>query len=125
MSAEDAIAKLEFPEKRRCVITLDRSFGELSDGELIQKTESVLRELRQNPAISSLIVDCTNVPFFGSIGISFLLKAHMRVKGRGGHVILCGLSQRLKELLHLTALDTLWDCYPTPAEAQQALPETA
>jgi hypothetical protein len=35
--------------------------------------------------------------------------------------VLAGASERTRELLHLTALDTLWALYNTRAEAIEAL----
>jgi hypothetical protein len=45
----------------------------------------------------------------------------MLVKKHGSEVVLAGASDRVRELLHLTALDTLWALYSTRAEAVNAL----
>jgi anti-sigma B factor antagonist len=45
----------------------------------------------------------------------------MLVKKHGSEVVLAGTSERIRELLHLTALDTLWAIYTTQAEAVAAL----
>jgi hypothetical protein len=45
----------------------------------------------------------------------------MLVKKHGSEVVLAGASDRIRELLHLTALDTLWAIYSTRIEALQAL----
>ena len=88
-----------------------------------QAAEIVLAPLRQDPP-AGLVIDLGEVKFFGSVFISFLLKCHMLVKKHGSEVVLAGASERIRELLHLTALDTLWALYNTRAEALQALGES-
>ena len=85
-----------------------------------QAAEIVLSPLRKDPP-AGLVIDLSQVRFFGSVFISFLLKCHMLVKKHGSEVVLAGASDRIRELLHLTALDTLWAIYSTRAEAMSAL----
>ena len=85
-----------------------------------QAAHMVLSPLRADPP-AGLVIDLGQVRFFGSVFISFLLRCHMLVKKHGSEVVLAGASDRVKELLHLTALDTLWALYDTRAEALEAL----
>jgi anti-sigma B factor antagonist len=85
-----------------------------------QAAHLVLAPLRADPP-AGLVIDLTQVRFFGSVFISFLLRCHMLVKKHGSDVVLAGASDRIRELLHLTALDTLWAVYDTRAEALDAL----
>jgi anti-sigma B factor antagonist len=85
-----------------------------------QAAQMVLAPLRQDPP-AGLVIDLSQVKFFGSVFISFLLKCHMLVKKHGSDVVLAGASDRVRELLHLTALDTLWALYDTRADAMAAL----
>ena len=85
-----------------------------------QAAEIVLAPLRKEPP-AGLVIDLSQVKFFGSVFISFLLKCHMLVKKHGSEVVLAGASDRIRELLHLTALDTLWALYDTRSEAVQAM----
>lgn len=85
-----------------------------------QAAQMVLAPLKEDPP-AGLIIDLTHVDYFGSVFISFLLRCHMQVKKHGSEVVLAGSSDRIRELLHLTALDTLWALYATRAEAMEAL----
>jgi anti-anti-sigma factor len=87
---------------------------------ILQAAEMVLAPLRKDPP-AGLVIDLSEVQFFGSVFISFLLKCHMLVKRHGSEVVLAGASDRIRELLHMTALDTLWALYDTRAEALAAL----
>jgi anti-sigma B factor antagonist len=85
-----------------------------------QAAQMVLAPLREDPP-AGLVIDLSQVNYFGSVFISFLLRCHMLVKKHGSEVVLAGASERVRELLHLTALDTLWALYDTRDEALQAL----
>jgi anti-sigma B factor antagonist len=92
----------------------------MSENLIQQAAEIVLAPLRKDPP-GGLVIDLSEVKFFGSVFISFLLKCHMLVKKHGSEVVLAGASDRVRELLHLTALDTLWALYDTRAAALDAL----
>jgi anti-sigma B factor antagonist len=92
----------------------------MSENLIQQAAEMVLAPLRNDPP-AGLVIDLSQVRFFGSVFISFLLKCHMLVKKHGSELVLAGASDRIRELLHLTALDTLWAVYSSRAEAMAAL----
>src|SRR5262249_12710283 len=85
-----------------------------------QAAQLVLAPLRSDPP-AGLIFDLSKVEFVGSVFLSFLLRCHKRVKEHGSEVVVAGASAQARELLHMTALDTLWPLSPTPAEAVAAL----
>src|SRR6266571_3212260 len=85
-----------------------------------QAARMVLAPLEKD-APAGLVIDLTQVKYFGSVFLSFLLRCHMLAKRQGSEVVLAGASERTRELLHLTALDTLWALYNTRAEAIEAL----
>jgi anti-anti-sigma factor len=85
-----------------------------------QAAQMVLAPLKEDPP-AGLVIDLTQVNYFGSVFLSFLLRCHMLAKKHGSEVVLAGASERTRELLHLTALDTLWALYNTRAEAIEAL----
>lgn len=80
----------------------------------------VLAPLKANPP-SNVIVDLAQVQFFTSEFISFLLRCHVIVKKSYGELVLAGVSDRVRELLRQTALDTLWAIYDNRAKALEAL----
>ena len=92
----------------------------MHDNLMQQAAEMVLAPLQDDPP-AGLIIDLSQVKYFGSVFLSFLLKCHMLAKRRGSEVVLAGASERSRELLHLTALDTLWALYDTRAQALEAL----
>ncbi len=102
-------------------IIIPASEVETMEWELIeQAAEIVLMPLKREPP-AGVIVDLSQVSFFGSVFLSLLLRCHKLVKQQGGEMVLCGVSQRAKELLEVTALDTIWAIYNSRDEAIQAL----
>lgn len=83
----------------------------------------VLAPLKARPA-TNVIFDLSKVQFFGSEFISFLLRCHVIVKKHECEMVLAGVSDRIRELLRQTALDTLWAIYENRAQAQEALDGT-
>ena len=80
----------------------------------------VLAPLKEDPP-NQIIVDLSEVGYFGSAFITFLLRCHLLVRAQGSELILAGVNQEIRELLKTTALDTLWALYDTPGEAIGAL----
>ena len=94
---------------------------EMLQWELIeQATELMVGPINQM-APPLVIIDLGEVEFFGSVFLSLLLRTWKSVFQHGGTMVLCELSPRARELLKLTALDTLWAIYDTRKEAMDAL----
>jgi anti-anti-sigma factor len=93
----------------------------MSDMLVEEASQLVLAPLKTNPP-SGVIIDLSTVNYFGSMFITFLLRLHVQLKKQGdGEVVLAGVSDRIRELLRMTQLDTLWALYDTRAEALGAL----
>jgi anti-sigma B factor antagonist len=91
----------------------------LPDTTINMAAQMVLAPLKADPP-TSLIVDLTNVRYFGSAFITFLLRCHLPMKQQGGELVLAGVNDRIRELLKTTALDTIWPLYKTRQEALEA-----
>lgn len=95
----------------------------MSDAMIEQAAALVLAPLK-NSAVppSGIIFDLSRVNYFGSLFITFLLRCHLLLKKQGeGELVLAGVSERVRELLRMTNLDTLWALYDTRQEALEAL----
>jgi anti-anti-sigma regulatory factor len=53
--------------------------------------------------------------------LAMLLRCHKFVKLQGTELVLCGVSEKARELLRVTALDTIWAIYENREEALGAL----
>jgi anti-anti-sigma factor len=102
------------------VVTPSPEVEKMPENLMDQAAQMILAPLRDDPP-AGLIFDLSRVDYVGSVFLSFLLRCHKRVKEQGSEVVVAGASPRARELLHLTALDTLWALYDTRAEAIEAL----
>lgn len=93
---------------------------QLPESLILPAAQMILAPLKDDPP-SNLIVDLAGVRYFGSAFITFLLRCHLLIRQQGSELILAGVSDRIRELLKTTALDTLWALYDTRQEALDAL----
>lgn len=89
--------------------------------DLIEQAAEVVMEPLQQQDVPMVVVDLSDVNYFGSVFLALLLRCHKFVKSRGGELVLCGVSKVAGELLRMTALDTIWAIYDTKDEALDAL----
>jgi anti-anti-sigma regulatory factor len=102
------------------IITPSPIAGKMPENLMEWAAQLVLGPLRADPP-AGLIFDLSKVDYVGSVFNSFLLRCHKRVKEHGSEVVVAGASAKARELLHMTALDTLWALYDTREEAIAAL----
>ena len=102
------------------IITPSPEVEKMPENLMEQAAQLVLAPLRADPP-AGLVFDLSKVDYVGSVFLSFLLRCHKRVKEHGSEVVVAGASSKARELLHMTALDTLWALYPNRNEALAAL----
>jgi anti-anti-sigma factor len=89
--------------------------------DLIEQAADIVMEPLRQQEVPMVVVDLSDVSYFGSVFLALLLRCHKFVKSRGGELVLCGASKMASELLRVTALDTLWAIYDTREDALEAL----
>ena len=57
------------------------------------------------------------VPSIDSSGVAALASGHMTAANRGGHLKLCNLTQKLKDVFAIMRLNTVFESYETEADA--------
>ncbi len=85
-----------------------------------QAAELILKPLQrqENPLI---LFDLSQVDNFGSMFLALLIRCWKLALTHGGSMALSGVSQRTRELLRITSLDTVWPIYDSKPEAMEAL----
>jgi anti-sigma B factor antagonist len=89
--------------------------------DLIEQAAEIVMGPIGEQEVPIVVFDLSEVSYFGSVFLALLLRCHKLVKTRGGELVLCGASKLAVELLHITALDTLWAIYETKEEALEAV----
>jgi anti-sigma B factor antagonist len=102
------------------VVTVSAEIEHLPTNVIELAAGEVQKSLKEHPP-SNVIVDLSKVNFFGSEFISFLLRCHLVVKGHHGELVIAGASEKVRELLRQTNLDTIWAIYKSTNEALQNL----
>ena len=102
------------------VVTPSAKVEEMHETMIEQAAKLVVQSLRNDPP-SGIAVDLSQVNYFGSVFVSFLLRCHSLAKRHGSEIVLAGPSEPARELLKLLDLETLWAIYDTRQEAIDAI----
>lgn len=102
------------------VVTPSAKVEEMHETLIEQAARMVVQALREDPP-AGIVVDLSQVNYFGSVFVSFLLRCHALAKKNGTEIVLAGASDPARELLHLLDLETLWALYANRQEAIEAL----
>jgi anti-sigma B factor antagonist len=103
------------------VVITPASNVESMSWELIEQAAEIGMEPLKQLESPMVVFDLSEVSYFGSVFLALLLRCHTAVKSRGGELVICGASKMARELLKITALDTLWAIYNTRDEALEAV----
>jgi len=90
-------------------------------GPITHSTAPALQEAVRAAAASSLIIDLSEVPSVDSMAIGALVRAYVFCNKSGRKLMLVGMNHRVRNVLHLTGVDSLFDTYASIAEAESAL----
>ena len=66
---------------------------------------------------NKLLIDLTEVPYVDSAGLGELVRTYTAVNRSGGQLKLLGLAKRIKDVLALTKLLTVFEIFETEEEA--------
>jgi len=86
-----------------------------------QVADLVMDPLRHQDGPPLVVFDLSEVDYFGSMFLGLLLRCWKLAMARGGMMALAGVSERARELLRITSLDTVWPMYADRREAMEAL----
>ncbi len=90
--------------------------GKLTIGEdtdkLRDKVNSLLLE-----GNTKVVLNLGGVPYVDSAGLGELVRTHSTAKKNGGQVVLLSVTERIKDLLSITKLLSVFDSFETEQEA--------
>ena len=100
-----------------CVLDIDGPITLGADGseKLGDKVRSVLQTGEKQ-----VLLNLSGVAYIDSAGLGELVNAFTTVKKQGGALKLVGVTKKLKDLLVITKLATVFDSYETEAEALES-----
>ena len=103
------------------VVVIPAKSVEALNWDLVEQAADVIMDPLATQELPLVIVDLKDVGYFGSVFLALLLRCHKFLKRRGGELVLCAANNMARELLKITALDTIWAIYDTRSEAMQAI----
>lgn len=106
--------KFRVKEKNKVIIfeIYDNFFKETGIAEF---QESIMTALKNDKKV--FIIDLGEVEHINSIGIATLIRAYSSTKKAGADMVLASLPLKVKEMLSITRVDTLFAVYDTTEEA--------
>jgi|SRR6185312_15594786 len=100
-------------------VTIVDVAGRITLGEGSSQLRNVLRELL-DAGQKNILLNLSDVTYIDSAGIGELVAGYTTVANGGGTVKLLGLTNRVKDLLQITKLYTVFDVHETEAHALRA-----
>ena len=91
------------------------------EGPLTLSTMFPFRDAIQADAAPTTLVDFGKVPYVDSAGAGILVNAYVSRKRQGRKFALIAVAPRVKELLRITTIDSLFKIYDSVDEAQTEL----
>ena len=92
------------------------------DTGISELQESIMAAL--NNGSKKFIMDLSRVEYINSIGLAALIRAYTSTKKAGADLLFTSLSLKVKEMLYITRIDTLFTIYDTTEEAVAKLKKT-
>jgi anti-sigma B factor antagonist len=83
--------------------------GSLTLGSNLKMVEGQVQQLIEE-GVRKLVLDLTDCQYSDSAGLGFLIHTYGLVSARGGTIRLCGVSERVMDLLKMTKTDMLMPC---------------
>lgn len=71
--------------------------------------------------LPTVIIDLSEVPSLDSMAIGALVRAYVFCNKSGRKLLLVGMNHRVRNVLRLTGVDSLFDTYTSIAEAESAV----
>jgi anti-sigma B factor antagonist len=101
------------------VVLLDMS-GRLMSGEPVQSLRTAVRQAVDEGS-RKFIFNLGDVSHIDSSGLGELITSYTTIRGRGGDVKLLKLTKRAKDLLQMTKLLTVFECFDDEQLAQKSM----
>jgi anti-anti-sigma factor len=102
------------------VLRPHKNVSSLADLDLFNETKELCRQLHASE-IDRVIVDFSEVEYFGSLMLESLRILWNEVHAHGGRMALCNVSPVGREILGIARFDTLWPVCASRSEAMTAV----
>ena len=105
-------------------VTLVEAAGRITLGESVTLLRDQIRELL-DAGRTKILLNLGEVTYIDSSGIGELVTAYTTVKRQGGSLKLLKLTQRVRDLLQITKLSTVFEIFEDESKALKSFSDTA
>jgi anti-anti-sigma factor len=98
-------------------VAVARFMGPITLGSSLHAADAQLQKAIREGA-AKVVLDMTEVPYMDSAGLGVLVQASGMAKQQGGDLRLCGVSERVAELIKMTRTESL---LPMDADVEASL----
>ena len=113
------MAELNIRERQAGDITVLDMDGRITIGEGSISLRSAVRRLLEEGK-KNILLNLAGVGYIDSSGIGELVSSYTAIKNNQGQLKLLSLTEKLRDLLTITKLLTVFDAYDTEAEALES-----
>ena len=110
------MAELNINERQAGDVTVLDMSGKITIGEGSVSLRSAIRRLLEEGK-KRILLNLSAVSYIDSSGIGELVSSYTAINKEGGQLKLLNLTQKIKDLLTITKLLTVFDVYDSEAEA--------
>jgi anti-anti-sigma factor len=104
------------------VVSPAADLGELDSLSIEAAARGVLRLWHSLP-VRNVVLDFRRTDYVSSTALGLLAGLWKAVRHRRGRMVLCNVSEHLREILTVCGLDRLWPAYPSDEAALTAVNE--
>lgn len=97
-------------------VTLIEAAGRITLGESVVSLRNQIHELAEGGRLK-IVLNLAQIAYIDSSGLGELVSAYATVKNRGGSIKLLHLTSRVRDLLQITKLSTLFEVFDDEAKA--------
>lgn len=112
---ERSVLHSELTEHAVVVMPL-RDVGSLAEEHVRCELDEVLAQVRES-GVKNVVVDFSHLPYFGTAMLEVMLTIWRGVRGEAGKMAVCNASEMQREVLRISAFDSLWPLCNTREEA--------
>ena len=102
------------------VLTPLIDLGELESDRILSDGQTAL-DLLANTVAKNIVIDFEKIDYFGSCALGYFVQLWSRMRHHGGRMALCNLSNKERQVLDVTRLDTLWSICESRDDALRAV----
>jgi len=108
-----------FETKNSGAVTVLSPHGRIVIGDEVTAVREKIKELL-DAGNKNILINMANVSYIDSTGVGALVGSFTSIRNQGGQMKLANLSQRVKDILLVTKLLTVFDVYDSEVEGTKS-----